>query len=143
LSRRRSTSKSPAGIPATGHPAVVCAARETGEGENGARVYREPAGGFWSSDACGRPSDSHPRRSTAMNGLQPFGPVVAHEGVGAGPFWWPSHSLLGLRPRRMREDRPWTVFSRGSKRKGSAQYVLWIVLIFSEAYMYDSLMNYV
>jgi hypothetical protein len=38
------------------------------------------------------------------NGLQRFGPGVAHEGVGAGPFRRPSRWLLGRGPSLTRKE---------------------------------------
>jgi hypothetical protein len=76
--------------------------------------------GFCPADTCARPS-------ILMDGQrQPasHGPVSAHAGVASRPVRRPAGRLLGLGARWTWEDRPWAVFSRGPKRKVSAQYVL-------------------
>jgi hypothetical protein len=66
-------------------------------------------------------------RSEPIDGSRqpaPYRPKPAQAGGDGRLKWQPARRLPGLGPRRTREDRPWAVFSRGPKRKVSAQYVL-------------------
>jgi hypothetical protein len=71
-----------------------------------------------------------------------YRPKSAQAGVEGRPKWRPARRLLGLGPKMTQEHRLWLNFLAG--RKGKVQHSMFYeVLIFLEAYMYDSLMNYV
>jgi hypothetical protein len=70
-----------------------------------------------------RPSDPDLRKWMALHGRVPTCRKTAQLGGDGRPKWRPARRLLGLGPRPTHEDKPRAVFSRGSKRKGFAQYV--------------------
>jgi hypothetical protein len=82
------------------------------------------AGGFCSSETCGQPSDHHLQKWTALSVQWLVGQVLAQAGAARRPVRRPAGWLLGRGPMRVCGGRPWAAFSRGPKRKGSAQYVL-------------------